>query len=90
MINRYNKFHRNRLVSRRDVSLSVQLILKENKMHAYHFTKVQNLLPQDYARRINFCTWLLAQEPDYTETILFTDESCFTREGSFNTHNSHI
>jgi hypothetical protein len=31
---------------------TVQRILKENKLHAYHFTKVRNLLPQDYVRRI--------------------------------------
>lgn len=69
---------------------TVQRILKENKMHAYHFTKVQNLLPEDYARRTNFCTWLLAQEPGFVQKIVFTDECCFTREGSFNMHNSHI
>ena len=46
-----------RAISRRfNISKStVQGILKDNKLHAYHFTKVHNLLPQDYARRINFC-----------------------------------
>lgn len=72
---------------------SIQRILIENKMHPYHFTRVQNLLPQDYGNRLNFCEWLLAQEenqPGFVRTILFTDESCFTREGVFNIHNSHI
>ena len=36
---------------------------------------------------------LLAREeeqPGFVEKILFTDECNFTREGSFNLHNSHI
>ena len=72
---------------------SIQRVLSENKMHPYHFTRVQNLLPQDYGHRLNFCEWLLTQEenqPGFVQTILFTDESCFTREGVFNIHNSHI
>jgi len=49
----------------REIGISkstVHTILKENEMHAFHYSKVQQLLPQDYAQRINFCTWLLNQE----------------------------
>lgn len=73
--------------------MTVQRILKEHRLHAYHFVKVQNLLPENYGCRVNFCTWLLAKEeeqPGFSHSILFTDESCFTCEDSFNVHNSHI
>lgn len=72
---------------------STQRILKDNRYHAYHYTRVQNLLPQDYQARINFCTWILEQEqmdPNFLLKVLFTDESNFSREGIFNTHNCHI
>lgn len=72
---------------------SVQRILNEHRLHAYRFTKVQNLLPRDYQSRLTFCTWILEQENNqrgFIRNILFTDESCFTREGSFNTHNTHL
>lgn len=72
---------------------TVQRILKANTMHAYHYTKVQNLWPQDYIRRVNFCTWFLEQEeaePGFVHKIMFTDESLFTREGIFNIHNYHV
>lgn len=72
---------------------SVHRILHEHRMHAYHFRRVHCLMPQDYPRRIEFCTWLLEnerREPGFVHRILFTDESQFTREGIFNSHNSHI
>jgi hypothetical protein len=54
---------------------------------------VQNLIPEDHEARINFCTWLLQQhdaDPNFVNNILFTDESLFSREGTFNYHNYHI
>lgn len=72
---------------------TVQRILKENRLRAYHYTKVQHLMPQDYAQRINFCRWILQQEerqPGILQTIMFTDECLFTREGLFNNHNYHV
>ena len=50
-------------------------------------------MPLDYHNRVNFCTWILErhrEDPDFVENILFTDESLFTREGTFNTHNLHF
>jgi len=40
---------------------TTQRILKDNKMHAYHFSCAQNLMPLDYRNRVNFCTWILEQ-----------------------------
>jgi hypothetical protein len=72
---------------------TVQRILRDNRMHAYHYTKVQHLLPEDYAPRVEFCTWLLeqhAENPFFLKNILFTDESYFSRQGTFNSHNFHV
>jgi len=80
----------------REIGISkstIRTILKENEMHAFHYSKVQQLLPQDYARRITFCTWLLNQEerqPGFVHHIMFSDESYFIREGIFNRRNYHI
>jgi hypothetical protein len=66
-------------------------VLRNENFHPYHFSKVQELLPQDYGRRVEFCTWL--QDNDVNEmffsSILWTDESQFTKIGCLNLHNSH-
>jgi len=31
-------------------------------MCAYHYSKVKHLLSENYAQKINFCTWLLNEE----------------------------
>ncbi|XP_063898331.1 uncharacterized protein LOC135119012 [Helicoverpa armigera] len=54
-------------------------------LHPYHFTRVQELHPHDYARRLTFCNWLREER----RNILWTDESRFTRVGMFNIHNAH-
>lgn len=72
---------------------TTQRILKNNHLHPYHHTKVQDLFPADYPRRFLFCQWLLerhAEDPDFVHRILFTDESNFSRDGYFNAHNSHV
>lgn len=80
----------------REVAISrstVHRVLRDNRFHAYHFTRVQHLQPGDYNARLRFCTWLLNQEndrPGFASEILFTDESHFTREGVFNTRNTHL
>jgi hypothetical protein len=46
------------------------------------------LQPQDYPARVEFCQWLLRQpdNPNFLDRVIFTDESCFTRNGVFNSH----
>jgi hypothetical protein len=71
---------------------TTQRILKD-KMHVYHFSRMQNLMPLDYNNRINFCMWILEryrEDPHFVENIMFTDESMFTRKRIFNTHNFYF
>jgi hypothetical protein len=76
-----------------DISKSTtQRILKDNRQHAYHYTRVQNLLSEDLPLRVQFCEWLLQHEanPNFVKSILFTDECFFSRNGTFNIHNYHV
>lgn len=68
-------------------------ILKEQQLHPYHYTKVQELLPNDYQLRTDFCQLLEERQnenPNFLRSILFTDEATFTRTGVFNIHNEHL
>jgi hypothetical protein len=61
-----------------DISKSTtQRILKDNRQHTYHYTRIQNLLPEDLPFRVQFCE-------------LFTDECFFSRNGTYNIHNYHV
>lgn len=80
----------------RDVGVSHQTVcrvLNENRLHPFHFQKVQALNPADYPLRVNFCQWVMQQcalQPDFVGDVLFTDEATLSREGVFNAHNSHV
>lgn len=72
---------------------TVWRILKEQQLYPFHLQKVQNLLPADFPRRLDFCTWMrdkFRENDQFFRKILFTDEACFTRDGLFNSHNMHI
>ncbi|EZA52390.1 hypothetical protein X777_08882, partial [Ooceraea biroi] len=65
--------------------------LRADDRFAYHYTPVQELLPIDYQKRVEFCNWYVnAVERDnlFSSMILWTDEATFTRRGIFNSHNS--
>lgn len=67
-------------------------VLHREKMHPYHTLQVQELLPGDKPKRVEFCRVLKAKaeaNPQYLSNVLWTDESMFTRAGFFNTHNDH-
>lgn len=71
---------------------TVWCTLRGDRMHPYHYRKVQNLHAGDAQQRIQFCRRLLLateNDPEYLRKILWTDESIFTRDGYFNQHNSH-
>jgi hypothetical protein len=71
---------------------TVHRILKEEKLHAYHYTRVQELREEDYGRRKTFCQNFLRrvdEDPQFPSRVIFSDESLFTREGIFNSHNMH-
>lgn len=61
--------------------------------HPFHIQHVQHLLPADIPRRRAFCDWFSNQtnnDPQFWQTILWTDEATFTRKGILNQRNSHI
>lgn len=68
-------------------------ILRQDGMHPFHFTVVQELLPHDYEARLQFCRWLIEKNEEDNEfifNIMFSDEALFTRSGCFNSHNFHL
>lgn len=84
-----------RIIAREhDLSYStVRRILEEEKLHAFHYTRVQHLRPEDFPQRKIFCENFLrraAQDPRFPSRVIFSDESLFTREGVFNSHNMHL
>lgn len=61
-------------------------------MFSNGFVLVSGLVEGDQERRLRFCRFLLHTDVDndeFLKTILWTDESKFTREGIFNQHNLH-
>ena len=70
----------------------VHAVISDTGKHPFHLRKVQELMPEDYVRRTNFCEGFLAQiraDDDFLFKILWTDECTFTRNGCFNQHNIH-
>ena len=66
--------------------------LNENAIHPFHLQNAQGLLESDYVTRMDFCNWLdqmIIRKQDFTNQILFTDESTFDRNGFINFHNIH-
>lgn len=67
-------------------------VLHTEKLHPYHYSPVQHLLPTDLPARLQFCQLLLNNhnhDPTFINRILFTDEATFTRRGVFNWRNNH-
>lgn len=72
---------------------TVQRTLKAEKKHAFHYTRVQSLELQDYPTRLHFCRFVIAcetAEPGSVNRIIFSDESSFGRDGTWNSHNFHV
>ncbi|GFX45792.1 DUF4817 domain-containing protein [Trichonephila clavipes] len=73
-------------------STSVWRILDDSALHPFHYQRAQSLKECDFAPRQAFSQWYLQQRianPFFAASVLFTDEASFSREGIFNTHNSH-
>ncbi|GFU92497.1 uncharacterized protein TNCV_4794261 [Trichonephila clavipes] len=71
---------------------SVWRILDDSALHPFHYQRVQSLKECDFAPRQAFSQRYLQQRitnPFFAASMLFTDEASFSREGIFNTHNSH-
>ncbi|GBN39379.1 hypothetical protein AVEN_205915-1 [Araneus ventricosus] len=72
---------------------TVHRLLWSERLHPFRYTTVQGLKQDDFQKRVAFCEWLLQQqstENGFIAHILWTDESCFPRDGVFNHHNSHM
>lgn len=69
-----------------DLSKStLQRILQELKFHPYKLRVVQELLPDDYQKRMQFCEWFLvtlASNENFLDELMFTDEAKFFIDGA--------
>lgn len=71
---------------------TVHRVLREEGLHPYHYRRVQCLHQNDPAERLAFCENFVNRsnaDPNFLRRILWTDESSFTRDGMYNTHNYH-
>lgn len=71
---------------------SIHRILKIHNFHPYSYQLVQNLRLTDFARRTEFCEFLLTkytEDESFLKNIIWTDEAKFNKNGIFNRHNSH-
>lgn len=72
---------------------TVSRILHDHQLYPYHIQRVQALLPRDFPQRINLCQWFLgklAENPQFLNLVLFTDEASFSKCAITNFHNNHI
>jgi hypothetical protein len=72
---------------------AVHLILQDEDLFQYHYSRVQGLMPHDRHHRLQYYEWLLREherDPGFLEHILWSDEAAFTRECVFNNHNSYL
>ncbi|CAH2092979.1 unnamed protein product [Euphydryas editha] len=71
---------------------TVNRILKREKLHPFHYKRVQSLLPRDYPLRLAFFRRMLRKirnEPNFFDKILWSNESSCKKDGYFNMHNLH-
>ena len=62
-------------------------------MKAYHYTVVQQLLPDDHLHRLEFCQLMLSKleaDPHFKNSLCFSDEASFHLNTMVNRHNSII
>ncbi|KAJ8883902.1 hypothetical protein PR048_015757 [Dryococelus australis] len=74
-------------------TVSRVVITSGETVHAFHFQPVQSLRPPDSPARVQYCEGLLSNEarnPHFSDTVLFTDEASFTRDGIFNYHDGRV
>lgn len=68
-------------------------VLNGEGKYPYRIQNVHELKPQDYPRRVDCSRWFLhklADNPDFFQSVLFTDEASYNQGGIFNTRNSHF
>lgn len=65
----------------------------EDLLYPFHLRKVQAMGAADFPLRVQFANWFQerqAIDPLFSSRVLYTDEACFTRDGCFNSRNSHV
>jgi hypothetical protein len=71
---------------------AIHLILQDEDLYPYHYSRIQGLMPHD-DHRPQYCKWLLREherDPGFLAHILWSDEAAFAREGVSNSHNSYL
>ncbi|EFN82448.1 hypothetical protein EAI_03403, partial [Harpegnathos saltator] len=67
---------------------SILNILKKHKYHPYKIVIIQELMEDDFDRRIQFCEEMMNRTDDnFLNFIVFSDEAVFQINGSVNRHN---
>lgn len=71
---------------------TVNRIIRDQLIRPFHIQRVQELLPLDYEARSEFSQIIRGRTvvDGFPTSILFTDESSFTRRGITNLHNQHV
>ena len=72
---------------------SVNKILRQESIKPWKFTSVQELLPDDPPKRLNFCNLVCdrqTQDIEFVNNICFSDEATFHLNGCVNKHNRFI
>ena len=72
---------------------TVWQIMREQHLHPFRRQKVHDVSETDFEPRVNFCNWYIQRSDEdntFPQSVLFSNESCFTREGLFNSHNNHV
>ena len=64
-----------------------KIMRNEMNWKAWKSTRVQHLPDHCFEKWLNFCKWFLSCSSDYTDRILFTDESNFYTQGFVNKQN---
>ncbi|KAJ1530269.1 hypothetical protein ONE63_005191 [Megalurothrips usitatus] len=71
---------------------TVMHVLKEQLLHPFKLVQVQDLGPDDFPLRLQYCQWMrdrVGEVPRFLGLVASTDEKGFSREGTFNAHNNH-
>lgn len=69
---------------------SVRNVLKRNKCKPYKIHLLQELQEDDWDRRMEFCEIMMKkcdEDPNFLNSIVFSDEATFTLNGYVNRHN---
>lgn len=80
-----------KVAAQNDISIgSVCNVLKRNNYYPYKMHLTHELSEDDFDRRIEFCDTMMQKldiNPNFVNSIVFTDESTFMLNGNVNRHN---